>query len=771
MKKYLLLIIISYFNYHIFAQGFPLDEYGNPDYVQWDWENQNSNNWKQKLENGKWADIDPPFSVFTNKNAILKEIADNKDYTKENGWRLVNAYFSGSYPYFILYNEYSGLMRAFMYTGKNTDFDKISFTLIPTGDAASSKLFHFAEEKMVAVNDQDELNNFSQHQISSYSDVGINSWAVFEIPILFDNSIVNKNANWEYQFRKCTKFDIKMNILGSSVGLNSKGQALIAHPAPTTTEGKIDVKDKQNGSLKDGYTKVHTNIKNMSEWADKMKDYAGKLNKDSTGKPSFVKEYIKIVNNLNQAIKIAGVISQVSKGIEVATGIFDFIFGFGSSKSPTIYGYNHNLTATGEINLSTNLNFNTSAIPGSKDSRLLQWQYNCPMGIINLKETPVIKITNEYSSIKDISGRIDGNIIDRRKDLIIKNKKLYYIIPNDPYNGKISLNKYILNTIPNFGVFKQIKLENDIEFNIKNNIEIIDIKFAILCKETSEFINRFNNPTIIHLFPSIFVSLTVSQYNLVYEGLEKGRYIIHDYNPSEKRIVYGTPYLPSNQLKGISMEVSKNADISLGVMIQYKIKGKNENMFFKGTYKIKTVEESVNNPILLDNDQQTNFPLNEYWADSDIMLNSESSSPYVNYSITLKPGFIGKPGFSAKASYARTEIGETKYHYYDFNCQNDTRRSKYVFDDNLNDLSIDNKKIPFESQVLIYPNPNSGLFHINIDSNINYKIDIYNISGKLIYNNNTYSGEEINLTYYPKGVYLVRITIDKEVITKKIVVK
>jgi len=86
----------------------------------------------------------------------------------------------------------------------------------------------------------------------------------------------------------------------------------------------------------------------------------------------------------------------------------------------------------------------------------------------------------------------------------------------------------------------------------------------------------------------------------------------------------------------------------------------------------------------------------------------------------------------------------------------------------------DNWKI---NNILVYPNPSSGLFYIrNIESNSEkIQIQVLNISGSLVYNKTIYPGntvftEEINISGESKGVYFIHIQIGRLEYSKRIVV-
>ncbi|MEI6310732.1 MAG: T9SS type A sorting domain-containing protein [Bacteroidota bacterium] len=74
----------------------------------------------------------------------------------------------------------------------------------------------------------------------------------------------------------------------------------------------------------------------------------------------------------------------------------------------------------------------------------------------------------------------------------------------------------------------------------------------------------------------------------------------------------------------------------------------------------------------------------------------------------------------------------------------------------------------------VSPNPNNGLFHINLNNTFEQKnihtISIYNIQGDLLYRTNKYQ-EDIELKNISSGIYYLKLEHSKGQITKKIVVQ
>ena len=77
------------------------------------------------------------------------------------------------------------------------------------------------------------------------------------------------------------------------------------------------------------------------------------------------------------------------------------------------------------------------------------------------------------------------------------------------------------------------------------------------------------------------------------------------------------------------------------------------------------------------------------------------------------------------------------------------------------------------NQVAIYPNPSNGIFNIGFGNLSPNKIEVYDISGKLILQKNslevTNNQTNIDLSNTSTGVYFVKISTDNNTITKRII--
>lgn len=71
------------------------------------------------------------------------------------------------------------------------------------------------------------------------------------------------------------------------------------------------------------------------------------------------------------------------------------------------------------------------------------------------------------------------------------------------------------------------------------------------------------------------------------------------------------------------------------------------------------------------------------------------------------------------------------------------------------------------SSLEIYPNPTSDILNIQTEQKIS-KIEILDTSGKLL-KSNSGSGKTINVSNLSKGIYLIKIYADKNIINSKFI--
>lgn len=74
-----------------------------------------------------------------------------------------------------------------------------------------------------------------------------------------------------------------------------------------------------------------------------------------------------------------------------------------------------------------------------------------------------------------------------------------------------------------------------------------------------------------------------------------------------------------------------------------------------------------------------------------------------------------------------------------------------------------------DNEIVVYPNPTPGLFNIKTSSTCD--ISISDITGKIIYQNNNYFNENIDLSSSQFGIYIIKIIENNKQFTKKLIIK
>lgn len=112
------------------------------------------------------------------------------------------------------------------------------------------------------------------------------------------------------------------------------------------------------------------------------------------------------------------------------------------------------------------------------------------------------------------------------------------------------------------------------------------------------------------------------------------------------------------------------------------------------------------------------------------------------------------------------EVNNNANIYFDYNVPVLTNTAQIIISD-LELTYVPLSVIPFVVQnISVYPNPTSGLLVIETDTL--QKVEIYTMSGILL---ETTDKNQINLSHYSKGIYLVKVTTDKGIALKKVILK
>jgi len=76
----------------------------------------------------------------------------------------------------------------------------------------------------------------------------------------------------------------------------------------------------------------------------------------------------------------------------------------------------------------------------------------------------------------------------------------------------------------------------------------------------------------------------------------------------------------------------------------------------------------------------------------------------------------------------------------------------------------------YYKELTIFPNPVTSVFSVETENDVLFLISIYDISGKQLASHQYYSNQQIDISYLPNGMYIIKLyDSEKGVdITKKI---
>lgn len=626
MKKTLFLLGMLLLSCVITAQ-MPTD--GN--FSSWDWENQNQTNWKRRDGNG-WVDINPPFDTKTDQTSLLAKIKNNGDYTKEKGWRLMHAQFDGSYPYFILYNKYTGILRTFIYTESTIVMNGLLTVIEIPESVRKTRLFNAYETFQIALDSKEESTIASVSVLDN--NVGSNAWSVSEFIMSSCVGIGNEGISQLYDEYLSISFfavnDMKMDLKIKGISTPVSVDKL------TSFVGTEDNTKVGSTSLTVTQAKAHKIISNGNNMFNEMQESASKIKSDAW-EP--LKKYKDLVGKTAEIGNYLSALKSLSAGVGAVMGFFDFFNGgMESSSNQLSVGYYHDLTATGTISYNQTIRHTQLKIPGANYSGGVEpWKYNCPMGLFGLSSSvklhrtspyvkalfsgykpkvernpwggPDVVVTEKYKvgPLKFINLPVyeEAQAIGFSKKEIIK-----YLAPDNQttykrlqsYNVKIGTdNGIVMQNIP------EIRVE-DVQIAIVGTLNnkfmpYNSSKYAVelLTPKAIGILNNNGTTTLPGLFHSTY------QTNPVFKKLKDEEFIIHKYDEDAGKTVFGTPYISTKELKGknLTFEAPVGLDVYMSVIIKYTIPNNKEPQIFKARYRFDEVVSTMGKTAYLIDDKFT----------------------------------------------------------------------------------------------------------------------------------------------------------------------
>jgi hypothetical protein len=508
--------------------------------------------WNAATNNsGTLARLGSPFVYPVGEK--LQDIASSSDYTKANGWVLLKREFGCTkdtpYPYFILYNQFTGLIRTYVYINLSSNqFLGLTTTLsinsarkpaVASGANTTSSNAIYAADKY--------FNNTAQDNdmlISVGNSTGQAQWAVGELLTTFDPNIrdqVYSGASFDINVYGTTTDELSLVINGQSstsrdyamTGKKTEGGSNVGDLAKFVATGEKVVKllntvektreelNKNADSFSKALTeqaKVDSVVKDVKAGADYVK--------------SFTSTTSDFANLISTVYPPAAAVINVLKLWGNITGAF----GSTGATQPSIMYYN--LQGKGTITSKLVIRTITVQIPGilrTTTPYLNSPYYDCPTGVFTLGKTPVLEKIN-YNRY---NGRYDGS-----------NRTMNY----DSYRVKFDLEPH---------------------FNTSSGLEVVSAQAAIIAKIR-------NNPleTNHFIFQNHLSGDRGTLFNHLLADVQAGRTVLTEYDPlrfagdtQTRNHVVQTPYVNIECFKGLAFNVpSFNVPLSNQTKVFVRIK-------------------------------------------------------------------------------------------------------------------------------------------------------------------------------------------------------
>lgn len=550
--KTLITLIIIFMSF--IATAFSQEDYCKE--CEWNHLIEDDSNWKW-LKSGGGIGTMYYFLGQSHINTIpdLDDIAEHQDYTSQNGWHLLYKDFGCDgdiagvrFPYFLLYNKYTGIIRLFTYlpteefsgnpnggivTLRFTTDSKRTSLLTHTNDlgAATSK-YHPLD---ASINDIGTV--FLRNGENGIDDTFVPAhWYVADFQTAFDHKTPREvepgivaagdyEVIFDFDQIEESTFEVEgfVNLITSSFSGNMDESEIHNYvDDPDTPEDESSIKDYLTSA-----SKITKRVPGESALRKVFEDQKQELlTYESTHNSNFGNTKIsqttkikldelsndtdnKFTDFLLGVSKYAPI---VGKYLETAAGVFDFFSGKANTTPqkvdimPTIT--KGNLKLTGKITNRSGMGNVTLELPGTPHLQANQTPYyDCPLGTVGLEEEPSL----EFEQIK---YRYALNIIGDCEYLESYNTYLSARITEDL---KIALNKSV-------------------------NLNVIDLKAALAVKSAPALVvNYDHDPTYSYTWCNFSQYTTWNNKNPIMNYLNNGFYNLNSVNINN--VVYSTPFI------------------------------------------------------------------------------------------------------------------------------------------------------------------------------------------------------------------------------------
>jgi hypothetical protein len=745
-----------------------------------------------------------PFASATiGKIAI---IAQNLDYTRAKGWELLRRDFGcthiTSYPYFVLYNRYSGLIRVFIYENEQHLFSSMAVKIQPVNSpypatTASGDAIEAAPDKFLSTSPSSTIGK----TVLAVSDNlgGSNRWSVVEFDPSFDPNIANSiytGAGLQFTIYAVQNYALQASINGTTVSGSSPGLNFSPQNQPTTSGGNITFTavgekfttfGKDLNDLKSGINSAATGISAfLSGFDPKSLEGSVKANADdaaakTSGSPSAVSQFANIFGDA------AGILTGGASVIKLAGDIIGLLSG-GSAKTPApapVYT-SVNLSLTGSLTLNDVAQTFILRVPGTiqTDGNNATY-YKCPLGIFNLVSTP-------------------------KADTVIYTRT--------------TVNGANITQTP-FVAYRMTNDDIPVSYFDGTGLDLVSVQAAIMGKVQANSSGKASYdpfaPNFVTQHPQNGV--TNIAVNYMRPDLESGRLEVTFFDTSSAHLhLFQTPYVNLECIKGMSINVPKTTTVSLRVkaILKRKDDPANTPILYIQDYQIDpvhnvTLDATYRNQLLIPvrtgivNPPFANYTVKPSWisdtaiqnvnytaaatnnyADNSLTVTNVTVSPsaqgvvfQAGRMVSLEPGFVAETGSSFEASinnygWVSPTCGTLQKQAFQTsdNCYNTTAKGMAQKPTSTPGSAnmLNNPGGNVDSSVNLYPVPaRESLTISGLSGWGRSTITVVDQAGKKLFS--VYKTDEsptfqLNTAALASGVYFLEIQDDTKKLTRKVVI-
>ncbi|MDF2192999.1 3-coathanger stack domain-containing protein [Paraflavitalea sp. CAU 1676] len=504
-------------------------------------------------------------SPFVNPTTTsLDLISQSGDYTRSKGWELLQRNFGcggvTAYPYFVLYNRFSGLIRVFVYQpDTQPHYSSIMVHVEPTKSPwpATTSLGDdraITPDKYFSGN---QAGNYGKLVAAVGENAGSSRWTVAEFIPGFDHNIQNelyRGTGLKFTLYGVLVNDMKAVIKGKSVSGTDPviySFNYVPKTTPTNNNGNTDFTGTGEKFLK--FSKSVSEFRSIifaeaertsaaiaaSNPEAKGPEAREKANADAiAGKAATPTGFDQLLSDLTTSTSTLG---NLIKFVGEVVGMFNGGTGTPAAM-PTYSSYDMELRGT--LTAKSVQQTFIIRVPGALTATDNQnpTYYQCPMGIFNLQNTPQAD-TITY----------DRAHLTRYQQCCIGNETSKYI-------------SYRMRNIP------------DIVYNSGAGLDLVSVQAAIVGKvQADENGNPKYNPFAEHQRTSDGPYYLIFVKNFMLPDLQSGRLEIANYDTEKKLHSIQTPYVNLECLNGLAFNAPINTDVSLRVKAILKKKNDPDN--------------------------------------------------------------------------------------------------------------------------------------------------------------------------------------------------